>query len=149
MPPSTEALQAVRDAIPPDMLAALLDAEIKARNADAQGERKQRRQRDKAIAMGQGQRIQRPVASIEDRRLVPGALKHFRKVHGLTQRQACARIGYSARANTWAHWESGLYSPPYNILLRIIASAGMAPVDSALLGTDPNLRLEIAAAGRQ
>lgn len=67
----------------------------------------------------------RPQALADDRRFVPGALYHWRRIHGLSQREAQARLGYSLESNTWALWESGRSAPPYKTLLRIISATGL------------------------
>jgi hypothetical protein len=48
----------------------------------------------RAISEGRYRRKVRPKIGLEDRGYVPAALRHWRKVHNLTARQAQARIGY-------------------------------------------------------
>ena len=95
------------------------------RMAKAAKPRQPKKGRYKAIASGSYRRKLRPQFSVEDRDYVPGALKHWRTVHGLTQRQAQERIGYSVNAKSWGHWEQGFVAPPYRTLLAIIASTGL------------------------
>jgi transcriptional regulator with XRE-family HTH domain len=96
------------------------------------------------VSTGAYKRKLRPRTSVEDRLYAPAALEHWRKVHGLSQREAQARIGYSERSCSWAHWESGFVIPPYGTLLRIMAATGLGYwVDSEnRAGGDPALRLD-------
>jgi transcriptional regulator with XRE-family HTH domain len=85
----------------------------------------------------------RPQASVDDRQFVPGALAHWRRVHGLSQREAQTRVGYSSESNTWARWEAGTMAPPYRVLLRVLAATGLGYwVDTdGRLEMDPEERL--------
>jgi hypothetical protein len=141
-----EQLQAVRDTLPEDLLDAVVAREIR---AGARERKSAARERHKLRKSGAAlTRSRRPEALLDDRRLAPGVLKHWRRVHGLTQRQAQERIGYSATGHTWARWESGLTCPPFRALLKIIAATGLGfwtdPDNS--LGVDGDLRLEMEAA---
>jgi hypothetical protein len=83
-----------------------------------------------AVQSGRHKRLQRPpgpsgLTHVDDRQYVPGVLRHFRRVHGLSQIQAQVRIGYSATSSSWRNWESGFVVPPYRVLLAIIASTGL------------------------
>jgi transcriptional regulator with XRE-family HTH domain len=102
------------------------------------------RGRYKAITTGAYRRRVRPQASADDRRYVPGALRHWRIVHGLSLRAAQARIGYSQTSCSWSHWESGTIAPPYATLLRILAASGMRYTGESdnRQSLDPNLRLD-------
>ena len=90
---------------------------------------------------------QRPQSDVSDREFVPAALRHWRQIHGLTTRQAQARIGYSAASCSWRHWEEGVYVPPYRTLLLIIAATGLGYwVDQEQRHADPAVDLEARAA---
>lgn len=136
-------LEAVKGAIPPDVLEALQDEIL---------EEERQRWRDvrhsasyKEVVSGAWVRKKAPQSSVEDRRYVPGALRHWRKVHGLSIRDAQGRIGYSQRSCSWRHWEEGARCPSYETLLRIIAATGLGYwVDEEGNGeVDPDLRLDI------
>ena len=127
-----------RNQIPPDVLAAAVELElreIKERANTRSQERKEKRQasrtpqpthnRYRAISSGTYKRMSRPVAKVEDRQYVPGALAHWRRVHGLSQADALVRIGYSPNSSTWRQWEDGVNAPPYRALLTIIAFTGL------------------------
>ena len=89
----------------------------------------------------------RAKSMLEDRELVPAAMRHWRKVHGLSIRQAQARIGYSVNSCSWRHWEDGHVAPPYRTLLLIIAATGLGYwIDEGPTLGDPGLDLEAAAA---
>lgn len=143
-------IEAVRRAIPGPILKELVDREIAARR-DKYPPRDATQpalSRFSEINNGTYKRQSRPVASADDRRFVPGVLRHWRRVHGLNPREAQARIGYSARSSSWRHWESGFAAPPYRALLKIIASTGLGYwVDhDHRAGLDADLRLEADAA---
>jgi hypothetical protein len=92
-----------------------------------------------------------PASKAADRQYVPATLKHWRNIHGLTQKQATARIGLSLRSNAWSLWESGQRAPTYENLLKIIAASGLGHwVDAARdLDVDPTLRLDVLKAREQ
>ena len=66
-----------------------------------------------------------PRSSRSDRDYIPAALRNWRSAHGLSQRQAQARIGMSSKTNSWGLWESGATAPTYKNLLKIIAATGL------------------------
>lgn len=80
--------------------------------------------RPRAIPDNTPRRKRRPRASSADREWVPHALKHWRRVHGLSGEQAARRIGFQG-ATTWASWERGRTVPSYETLLRILAMTGL------------------------
>lgn len=87
----------------------------------------------------------RPVARAEDRRYVAGALRHWRKIHGLNRSEAASRIGYSPTSNVWQRWEQGATAPSYEALLRIISATGLGFLQGMDRRSelDPNVRLEL------
>lgn len=156
---SPEQLKMIRDAIPPAALEAILERELEERRAIRQEDRRERQMEERAgrtspqpkvgrhaaVLSGAHKRWKRPKADPDDRRYVPGVLKHFRRVHGLTQREAGARIGYSPKSSNWRNWESGFSAPPYRTLLKIIGSVGLGYwVDhDHRAGMDGDVRLEV------
>lgn len=126
--------------IPREVLEAAVAAELRQRRADAIRRRAERKARETrqpdtgryaAVSSGQHRRRQRPVSSPEDRKWVPGVLRHWRDMHRLSQREAQARIGYSPTSNSWRNWESGFVVPSYSTLLRIIAATGLGYLQAA------------------
>jgi transcriptional regulator with XRE-family HTH domain len=106
--------------------------------------------RYKAISSGAYRRKQRPQMDVSDRQYVPAALRHWRQVHNLTQRQAQVRIGYSASAKSWSHWEQGFVAPPYRTLLAILAATGLGYwVDEEAAAGLGDLRLDARRAAHQ
>lgn len=157
-----EQLKAVRDAIPPEILEAIVNRELDERRAAKAAERSEKIMvehppqpatgRYAAVRSGAHKRRSRPiVAQVEDRAYVAGALRHWRRVHGLTQRQAAERIGYSPTAASWRHWEQGFVAPPYRVLLLIIASSGLGYwVDKDnMANVEGDLRLEMVRGREQ
>lgn len=137
-------LEAVKAAIPPDVLGALQEevlAEERQRSRDAKKAGASYRE----IVSGIHVRQHAPRSSVEDRRFVPGALRHWRRVHGLSTQEAQARIGYSTRSCSWRHWEEGARCPPYETLLRIIAATGLGywVDEDGDGGIDPSIRLDV------
>lgn len=99
-------------------------------------ERKRRREERLAIQTPNGRRhaaatdgIYRPhrspVSVPDDRLYVAGAVRHWRTVHGLSARQAQARIGLAMASGTWRTWETSFAAPPYRTLLKILAATGL------------------------
>lgn len=78
-----------------------------------------------AVSSGRHRRVSKPTSNPDDRAYVPGALRHWRRVHDLTPAQAQQRVGYSPKSPTWRNWEAGYVCPPYLTLLRIIAATGL------------------------
>jgi hypothetical protein len=123
--------------VDPAVLDAFVDGELDRRRqaaAAARAERKDERAehtpaptrgRYRAITSGKHKARLKPRATVEDRRWVPGVLRHWRRVHDLSPAQALARIGYSSKSSTWRHWEAGFVAPPYEALLLIIAATGL------------------------
>lgn len=136
-------LKAVKEAIPEDVLDALrTEAVWEYRFA------KRRKPSYAAVVDGLTPRKKAPLSFPEDRKYIPGALRHWRKVHGLTMKQAQSKIGYSPNSSSWSHWEFGFDAPPYQTLLRIIAATGLGHwVDDT--EDDPNLRLDIMKAAHK
>lgn len=123
-----------RDGIPEDVLKAAVERELQERQVkrDAKSTARQRQGklptagRYRSISSGAYKRRQRPVAKVEDRQYVPGALRHWRMVHGgVSMHEAQARIGYSPKSSTWQQWEDGIVAPPYLALLKILAATGL------------------------
>jgi transcriptional regulator with XRE-family HTH domain len=159
--PSREAIAQVRDAITAapggeDLLEALIDDTLAMRRevrvaerteaADEAGETKPPAHTYREITSGVARRRNRPVAEVEDRAYVPGALRWWRQIHGLTPAEAGERVGYSPRSSVWRQWEAGFVVPPYRTLLLIIAASGMDPraaVRDPALGLDPAQRLDV------
>jgi transcriptional regulator with XRE-family HTH domain len=125
------------ESIPPDVLAAAVQRELEQRRLAAQAQKAEARERrealpqlpargrHRAVSSGAVPRRKRPVSEVSDRQHVPGALRHFRTVHGLTRAEALTRIGYSPRSSAWKQWEEGVNAPPYLALLKIIAISGL------------------------
>ena len=135
-PIAPERVKAVREAIPEDVFEALIEREVAIRLEHAEAVRVEKAQAQRAksrgrhprypeVLSGNYRRSRAPKSSVEDRRYVPGAIRHWRKVHGLSVRDAQARIGYSPTSTNWEHWERGFTCPPYEALLRIIAATGL------------------------
>jgi DNA-binding transcriptional regulator YiaG len=125
-----------RSQVPADVLAAAVDRELVERRERAVAKRQEKRDKRsttrlpkrgkyRAVSSGEHRRRSRPVAKVEDRQFVPGALRHFRMVHGLSMPEAQARIGYSPTSSTWRQWEDGVVAPPYLALLKIISVIGL------------------------
>src|SRR4051812_12015745 len=103
-----EALALVGVEDPAELLDAIVNTEINRRHPAREKANEERRAGRRAanpqpnaglfarVPAGRYQRPYRPPTSPDDRRYVPAALKHWRTVHGLSQAQAQARIGYSA-----------------------------------------------------
>ena len=127
-----------------EALAAAVDAEEARRAA----ERKQRRvravpaNRYSAIRDGSYTPQRRPWANGQDRAYVGAALRRWRLVHGLSQRQAQARIGYAVSSQTWHMWETNVAAPPYRALLLIIAATGFGHVADDLRRPTTDTELE-------
>jgi transcriptional regulator with XRE-family HTH domain len=85
-----------------------------------------------------------PRSSRSDRDYIPAALRNWRKAHGLSQKQAQARIGMSSKTNSWGLWESGLTAPTYKNLLKIIATTGLGHWldEERRRDMDPTIRFE-------
>jgi len=95
-------------------------------------------------------RVNRPQASADDRRFVPGALRQWRMVHGLSTVEAQVRIGLSPKSSTWRDWEDERNAPPYKVLLQILAATGMIGAGQrTVLEASPGLRLEAARAAHR
>jgi hypothetical protein len=152
---SPEQLEAVKRELPEDLFEALVNHELAIRRELKIAARQEardrarrmapgRRNRYRAIVSGQARYRERPVATAEDRQYVPGALRHWRQVHGINTREAQTRIGYSPRSSSWRHWEDGFVAPPYQTLLRIIAATGLSlrAAHDDLADVAPDLRLE-------
>jgi transcriptional regulator with XRE-family HTH domain len=157
----TPALRAQIGEVDPQVLAAAVQLEIMDRreaarnrrveNKDAKGRanRQPRRGRFKAISSGRYARRSKPQSSVDDRRFVPGALRHWRQIHGLSLSEAQHRIGYSSKSTAWTHWENGYSAPPYRTLLYIIIATGLGHAideDPRRREMDPSLLLDY---GRQ
>ena len=81
--------------VPPEIRKQIWKQELEAYKARKHAERQERRDqrgsrrqptrgRYKAVREGRYKRWRRPIAKPEDRRWVPGALAHWRRVHGLS-----------------------------------------------------------------
>lgn len=126
-----------RNQVPPDVLAAAVELALREQRSKNVAKSQERREKKKArppqpkhgkyraVASGQYRRVSRPVARPEDRQYVPGALAHWRQVHGLSKQDAQARIGYSPNSSTWQQWEDGVVAPPYLALLKMIGATGL------------------------
>lgn len=149
-----EALDQVIAAIPPDLMEAIVGRHL-SRKREERIEKKAKMPKQpetgryKAIASGKYRRKTRPTAKPEDRQYVAGALRHWRRVHGLSYREAQARIGYSPRSCSWRHWEDGFVTPPYQTLLRIIAATGLGYWQDPRPQVAGELTLEATAAAWQ
>lgn len=90
----------------------------------------------------------RPVMKPEDRKYAAAAVRHWRRVHGLTQVQAAQRLGYSPGSPVFNSWEKGRTMPPYGSLLRMLMASGLGhwTDEDNLAGYDPTLRAEVIAA---
>lgn len=126
-----------RHGVPADVLAAAVSEHFQ-RRADArreQHEERERRRREhpapssdgwyREVVEGRHRPRSRPESATEDREFVPGAVRHWRMVHGLTQAEALRRIGHSPRAGSWSAWEAGTKAPPYRVLLLMLAATGL------------------------
>lgn len=153
MPSEDDAVELLRRSIPEPILDALVRSEIARKREEYPEPEVEQPEtgRFAAVMRGTYKRTSKPVASADDRRFVPGVLRHWRRVHGLSTREAQARIGYSTRSSSWRHWESGFVVPPYRALLKIIASTGLGYwVDhDHRAGLDADLRLEADAAAHR
>lgn len=136
-------MEAIREVIPPEVLAVLKQEGVDEAKQRWRALRKV--PTDGEVASGVWKRRTAPKSTVEDRRYVPGALRHWRKVHGLSPGEALARIGYAKRSRTWANWEVGRSAPPYETLLRIIAATGLGHwVDEeGNADVDPDIRLDV------
>lgn len=151
-PEHLRAIAAQHD-VTPDALQAAVNEEFARRAA----ERKQRREerlaerapgpndRYHAIRSGAYKPQRKPRSSPDDRQYVAGALRKWRRVHGLSQRQAQLRIGLSASAQTWHMYETGISCPPYRTLLKIIAATGLGHEDPDALRRRADLELDMLA----
>lgn len=133
-----ERLAAIKAAIPEDLYAAL------AKEAIEENKRKKGTDRKPSLSyrsMAEGKsRVRAPKAHARDRRYVPGALRHWRRVHGISMRDAQARIGYSTTSTAWSHWENEFAAPSYETLLRIIAATGLGYWVDEGAGVDTRLK---------
>ena len=145
--PAKVAAIAARHGTDPVALAAAMNEEFARRSAERRARREERlanpapspANRYRAIRNGSYTPQRRPRSSGEDRQFVGGALRHWRTVHGLSQRQAQQRIGYAASAQTWHMWETNISAPPYRALLKIISATGLGHVDDTRRDADLEL----------
>jgi DNA-binding transcriptional regulator YiaG len=124
------------DGIPNTVLRKVLSAQLRAVSDSDLPRRRRARPARRAEVL--------PRVTAEDAAWVPPALKHYRAVHHLTQKQASIRIGYSAEANPWKDWEQGRSLPPYQTLLAIIAATGMMRLIEELHPPQAPLTLRIS-----
>lgn len=97
---------------------------------------------------GKKRRAKRPIMRPEDRQYAAAAVRHWRRVHGLTQAQAAQRIGYSGITPAgWASWEKGRTMPPYGTLLRMLMASGLGhwTDEENIAGYDPTIRGDVLA----
>jgi transcriptional regulator with XRE-family HTH domain len=97
-----------------------------------------------AVKGNASEKDRRPRSTASDHRWVPGALAHWRRVHGITAEQAATRTG-AADGHQWSLWERGEVTPTYMDLLRIVAATGLGYwIDAdARASLDAQERLEV------